>query len=77
LPLYFFQVYQHGDLIVISSELGTRQGDPLGRMLFVLAHLHVFHPIAATHATCVFPFLVDDTHIIGPTSNVVLTLEQL
>jgi hypothetical protein len=29
-------------------------------------------PIATTHLTCVFPSLVDDTHIIGPTLNVVL-----
>jgi hypothetical protein len=25
-------------------ELGTWQRDPLGRALFVLAHLHVFRP---------------------------------
>ncbi len=29
-------------------------------------------PIATTHPTCVFPSLVDDIHIIGPTLNVVL-----
>ncbi len=40
-------------------------------MLFVLTQFHVFRPIATTHPTCVFPSLADDTHIEGPTSNVV------
>jgi hypothetical protein len=40
-------------------------------MLFALAHLHIFHPIAIAHPTYVFPLLVDDMHIIGLASNVV------
>jgi len=31
-----------------------------------------FYPIALAHLTCVFFSLVNDTHIIGPTSNVIL-----
>ncbi len=43
-PLYYSQVSRHGDFIVISLELSIQQGDPLGGALFILAHLHVFHP---------------------------------
>ncbi len=59
------------DFITISSKLGTQQGDPLVGVLFVLVHLFVLRPIAITHPICVFPVLVDDTHIVGLTSYVV------
>jgi len=75
--LYFSQASRHGDFIVISSELGTRQGDTLGGMLFVLVHFHALRLIVATHPICVFPFLTDDTHIVGPTLNVVLAFLRL
>jgi hypothetical protein len=42
----------------------------LGVVLFALAHFCIFCPIVATHPTYVFPLLVDDMHIISPTSNV-------
>jgi hypothetical protein len=45
-------------------------------MFFVLAHLFAFRPIAATHLPCVFPLLVDDTHIIGFASNVILVFNN-
>ncbi len=41
-------------------------------MLFAITHFCVFNPIATTHHTCVFSSFVDDTHIVGPTSNVIL-----
>jgi hypothetical protein len=44
--------------------------DPLGGMLFALTHLCIFPPIVMTHFTCVFPSLTDDTHIVGPTLDV-------
>ncbi len=68
-PLYFFQAFWHGDLIVILSESCTWQGDPLGRTLFAFVHLRTLCPIIIAHITCVFLSLVDDTHIIGPTSD--------
>jgi hypothetical protein len=61
-PLYFSQASQHADFIIILLKLNTQQGDPLGGMLFALAHLHTFHHIATTHLTCVFLSLVNDTH---------------
>jgi hypothetical protein len=48
-------------------------GDPLGGTLFFLAHFCALRPTIVTHPTYVFPSLVDDTHIIGPASNVVPT----
>jgi hypothetical protein len=65
-PLYFPQVSQHGDFIVILLELNTQQGDLLGGVLFALARLHTFHLTTRAHPTCVFPSLVDDTHTLGP-----------
>jgi len=51
------------------------KGDPLGGVLFILAHFRVLCPIATSHPTCVFPSLVDDTNIVSPTSNVVHALK--
>jgi hypothetical protein len=75
-PLYFFQAFQHGDLIILLKSC-TQQNDPLGGTLFALVHLHSLCFIVATHLTCVFPLLVDDMHIISPTSNVVPIFLQL
>jgi hypothetical protein len=75
--LYFSQAFEHGDLIIISSKLGTQQGNQLGGVLFVLFHLCGIHHIATTHLTCVFFSLADDTHIIGFASNVILISLQL
>jgi hypothetical protein len=69
-PLYFSKASRHRDLIVISFEFGTWEGDPSGRMLFALVHFRTFHPTSTSHPTCVFPSLVDDMHIIGPTLDV-------
>jgi hypothetical protein len=69
-PLYFSQAFRHGDLIVISLE-SSQQGDPPRGALFALPHLHTLHPTTTTHPTCVFPSLVDDTHMVGPTLDVV------
>ncbi len=65
------------DLIVILLKLGGQQGDLLGGMLFVLTHFHTFHPTTITHPTCVVLSLANDTHIVGPTSNVVPTFLRL
>jgi hypothetical protein len=45
--------------------------------LFVFVHLRVFRPITTAHPPCVFPSLADDTHKVGPTSNVVPVFLQL
>ncbi len=42
-----------------------------------MVHLHIFRPILVIHPTCVFFSLVDDTHIVDLTSNVVFSFLQL
>lgn len=44
----------------------------MGETLFAIIHFCVFNPIDVTCPTCVFFSFVDDMHIVGPTSNVVL-----
>jgi hypothetical protein len=46
-------------------------------MLFALPHFCVFHPIATTHPTCVFPSLANDMHIVGLALAVVPIFLQL
>jgi len=58
------------DFTITSSQSDTQQGEPLGGMLFTLIHFRIFRHIATTHLTCVFPLLVNDTHIICPTLDV-------
>jgi hypothetical protein len=72
IPTIFSQASRHGDLIIILLESSTQQKDPLGGVLFVLAHLRALHPTTTTHPTCVFPLLANDMHIVGPTLDVVL-----
>ncbi|KAL2629302.1 hypothetical protein R1flu_013988 [Riccia fluitans] len=71
LPLYFSHCSREDEVSLFSSELGTRQGDPLGGALFALAHLRALRTMALEHPLCMFPSLADDTHIVGP-SEVVL-----
>jgi hypothetical protein len=54
-PIYFSQVFQHGDLIVILLKLSTWYEDPLGRTLFCLVHLHTLRFTITTPYLC-FPF---------------------
>jgi hypothetical protein len=56
---------------------GGQQGDPLGGALFVFAHLHVLCFTTTFHLTYVFILLANDTHIVGPTPNVVPVFLQL
>jgi hypothetical protein len=44
--------------------MGTCQGDPLGGALFTLAH---FKDLIINHfPSSLFPFIIDNIHIIGP-----------
>jgi hypothetical protein len=72
--LYFVKAFKHKDFIVISFKFGPQQEDLLKGMLFALAHFHTFRPTVVAHPTCVFFSLVDDTHIVGPTLDMVLVL---
>ncbi|KAL2613014.1 hypothetical protein R1flu_024706 [Riccia fluitans] len=66
LPLCFSHCSREDEVSLLSSELGTRQGDPLDGALFALAHLRALRTTASEHPLCLFPSLADNTHIVGP-----------
>jgi len=54
-----------------------KQGDPLEGLLFALAHYWAFLETIVWAPNYVFPSLVDDTHIMGPMSKIVLAFDHL
>jgi hypothetical protein len=56
--------------------MGTCQGDPLGRALFELTHFRALRSIANDFPSCLFPSIVNDTHIIGPLFIVLFAYEH-
>ena len=53
-------------LVELESATGTRQGDPLGGVLFALGHQQALRATAAAFPDCAFPSIADDTRIVGP-----------
>jgi hypothetical protein len=49
-----------------------KQGDLLGGLLFALAHYGAFLKTTAWAPNYVFPSLMDNTHIVGFTSQIIL-----
>jgi hypothetical protein len=65
----FYSHHNHeNDVTIIPFAMGTCQGDPWGRALFALTHFKVLPSIANHFLSCLFPSIVNDTHIIGPFS---------
>ncbi len=64
-PMFYNHHNHEGDVIVIPFTMGTYRGDPLGGALFALAHFKALHFIVSHFSSCLFPSIVDDTHIIG------------
>ncbi len=62
---------------IIESSLSIRQGDPLGGPIFVLAHYWTFLKTITEALGCVFLFLIDDTHIVGPLSEIIYVFDHL
>jgi hypothetical protein len=52
-------------------------GDPLGDLLFALTHFQALVKTIVQAPSCVFPSLVDDTHIVGPMNEVVLAFDHV
>jgi len=77
----FLLFYNHhnpeGDVTIIPSTAGTRQGDPLRGALFVLTHFKALHSITSHFLFCLFPSIAGDIHIIGPPSIISSTYEHL
>ncbi|KAL2632598.1 hypothetical protein R1flu_004077 [Riccia fluitans] len=76
-PLYFSMEIRTGDISTLLSEVGTRQGDPLGGVLFDLGHLRALRATVPQHLDCIFPFCADDTHIVGLVDQVLLAFHTL
>jgi hypothetical protein len=60
----------------IPFAMGTHQGDPLEGASFILAHFRLLHYIANHFPSCLFPSIVDDTHIKSPLSIVLFIYEH-
>ncbi len=75
-----FLFYSHrnheGDVTIIPFAMGTRQNDPLGRALYALTHFRALHSITSHFPSCLFPSIVDDTHIIGHPSIISCVYEH-
>ncbi len=65
-PLFYNHHNHENDVTIIPSTMGTRQGDPLGAALFVLAHFKALCSTANHFPSCLFPSIVNNTHIIYP-----------
>jgi len=54
-----------------------KYSDPLKGPLFVLAHYQIFLKAIAQTPNYVFPSLVNNTHIVGPMSEIVPAFDHL
>jgi hypothetical protein len=65
-----------GKLFVILSFMGTCQGDPLNRPIFILFHSCALQASFVIFPLCFFPSLANDTHIFGLTSFVPFSFDH-
>ncbi len=65
-PTFYNHHNHEGEVTVIPSPMGTHQGDPLGRAQFILVHFKALNFTTSQFPSCLFSFIIDDTHIIGP-----------
>jgi hypothetical protein len=66
----FFVFYSHhnhdGNVTIIPSAMGIHQNDFFRWALFALVHFRALCYTSNHFPFCLFPSIVDDTHIIGP-----------
>jgi hypothetical protein len=67
-PLFYSHHNHEAEIMVIPFAMGTRQCDPLRGALFAQTHFNEFYMFynLPFPRICLFPSIVDDTHIIGP-----------
>jgi hypothetical protein len=68
--MFYSHCNRDGNITIIPFAMGTHQSDFLGGALFALAHLRALHSIVSHFPSCLFPSIVNDTHIICPFSIV-------
>jgi hypothetical protein len=74
----YYQLGQHEEgVTIIESSTCMKQGDPLGGILFALAHYQTFLETITWASNCVFPSLVNDTHIMGPMNEIIHAFDHL
>jgi hypothetical protein len=56
--------------------MGTQQGDPLRKTLFVLTHFRALRSITNRFPSCLFLSIIDYTHIIGPLLIILFVYEH-
>ncbi len=71
-PLFYSHHNCESNVTIIPFTMGIRQGDPLGRALFTLAHFKTLCFIVNHFPSYLFPYIINDTHIINPFSIVSL-----
>jgi hypothetical protein len=76
IPLYFNHHSSSKALFVIFSYVSTHQDNPLARPFFALAHFYTLHFSLKFFPSCIFPYLVDDTHILDLTHVVSLAFDH-
>jgi hypothetical protein len=69
-PLFYSPHNHEGDVTIIPFAMGIHQGDFSGETLFTLTHFKALRSTTHHFPSCLFPSIVDDTHIIGPLSIV-------
>ncbi len=79
LPSMFFNHHfgLGGKLFVILSFMGTHQGDPLNRPIFILVLSCALQASFVAFPLRFFPLLASDTHIFGLTSFVPFSFDYL
>jgi hypothetical protein len=71
-PWYFTHQNKKCEIIIVPWTMGTHQSDPLRGSLFSITHFRVAH-----FPFYIFPTIIDDTHILGPSSEVIQAFEFL
>jgi hypothetical protein len=65
------------EVTIIESCLGMRQGGLLKGPLFALAHYQTFLKTIAHAPNYIFPSFANDTHIVGPMSEITCAFDHL
>jgi hypothetical protein len=76
-PLFYNHHNHESNVIIIVFTMGTCQSDLLRRELFALTHFKALCSIISCFPSCLFPSIVDDTHMISPPLFVSFAYEHL
>jgi hypothetical protein len=73
--------YQHGrhveGVTILESFSSVRQSNPLRGLLFALAHYQALLKTITRTPNYIFPSLTNNTHIVGPMSELTCTFHHL